>query len=80
MIAGAGRRSSARTPRRRAGSVNIFPTTDAITPVPTDLPSELMCMADAIAVGWSAAKRPGQPDEIPLVIGCGAIGLRLSRR
>jgi threonine dehydrogenase-like Zn-dependent dehydrogenase len=44
--------------------------------VQSDLPSELVCIADAIGVGWSAAKRAevGVTD-IPLVIGCGAIAL-----
>ncbi|MFI1213000.1 zinc-binding dehydrogenase [Streptomyces sp. NPDC020802] len=35
-----------------------------------------MCVADAIAVGWSAASRAEVTSrEVPLVIGCGAIGL-----
>jgi threonine dehydrogenase-like Zn-dependent dehydrogenase len=44
--------------------------------VPTDLPSELVCIADAISVGWSAALRADvTAREVSLVIGCGAIGL-----
>ena len=35
-----------------------------------------MCVSDAIAVGWSAAKRAQvRPTDVPLVIGCGAIAL-----
>ena len=41
-----------------------------------DLPSELACIADAVAVGWSAAVRARvTTGEVPLIIGCGAIGL-----
>ena len=44
--------------------------------VPTDLPSELVSVADAISVGWSYATRAAvAPSEVPMVIGCGAIGL-----
>jgi threonine dehydrogenase-like Zn-dependent dehydrogenase len=44
--------------------------------VPSDLPAELVSIADAIAVGWSYASRAlVGPKEVPLVIGCGAIGL-----
>jgi threonine dehydrogenase-like Zn-dependent dehydrogenase len=41
-----------------------------------DLPSELVAVSDAMAVGWYFAKRAAiGTKEIPLVIGCGAIGL-----
>jgi threonine dehydrogenase-like Zn-dependent dehydrogenase len=44
--------------------------------VTTRLPAELVAIADAISVGWSYVKRAAvASDEIPLVIGCGAIGL-----
>ncbi|TCN51254.1 threonine dehydrogenase-like Zn-dependent dehydrogenase [Rhodococcus sp. SMB37] len=44
--------------------------------VASDLPSEVVCVADAIAVGWSAAARARMTTrEVPLVIGCGAIAL-----
>jgi threonine dehydrogenase-like Zn-dependent dehydrogenase len=44
--------------------------------VPTDLPNELVSIADAISVGWSYVKRADvTAKEVPLVIGCGAIGL-----
>jgi threonine dehydrogenase-like Zn-dependent dehydrogenase len=40
------------------------------------LPSELVAVSDAMAVGWHYVKRAALgPKEIPLVIGCGAIGL-----
>lgn len=44
--------------------------------VQSQLPSEIVCVSDAISVGWSAAARAQMtPQEIPLVIGCGAIAL-----
>jgi threonine dehydrogenase-like Zn-dependent dehydrogenase len=44
--------------------------------VSSDLPSEVVCISDAIGVGWSAARRAQLgAKEIPLVIGCGAIAL-----
>jgi threonine dehydrogenase-like Zn-dependent dehydrogenase len=44
--------------------------------VKSGLPSKVVCVVDAIAVGWSAASRAQvTPREVPLVIGCGAIGL-----
>jgi threonine dehydrogenase-like Zn-dependent dehydrogenase len=54
-----------------------FLMSEAVTQVvPTDLPSELVSVADAISVGWSYAKRAAvTTTEVPLVIGCGAIGL-----
>jgi threonine dehydrogenase-like Zn-dependent dehydrogenase len=42
----------------------------------TDLPDELVSIADAISVGWSYTNRAlVTPKEVPLVVGCGAIGL-----
>jgi threonine dehydrogenase-like Zn-dependent dehydrogenase len=44
--------------------------------VHSELPSNVVSVADAISVGWSAAKRASlTTSEIPLVIGCGAIAL-----
>lgn len=44
--------------------------------VETDLPSEAVAVSDAIAVGWSAAVRADlSPNDVPLILGCGAIGL-----
>ena len=44
--------------------------------VPSDLPSEVVCVSDAVAVGWSVAKRAQvRHNDVPLVIGCGAIAL-----
>jgi threonine dehydrogenase-like Zn-dependent dehydrogenase len=65
------------SPETPGGFGEYFLMTEAITQVvPTDLPSELMCIADAMAVGWYYVRRANvQPDEVPVVIGCGAIGL-----
>jgi threonine dehydrogenase-like Zn-dependent dehydrogenase len=54
-----------------------FLMSEAVTQqVRGDLPSELVATSDAIAVGWFYAKRAAiTAREIPLVIGCGAIGL-----
>ena len=47
-----------------------------LKPVRSDLPSETVCVSNAVAVGWSAAKRAQVgPKDVPLVIGCGAIAL-----
>jgi threonine dehydrogenase-like Zn-dependent dehydrogenase len=59
------------------GFGEFFLLTEGMTQVvPTDLPSEMVAIADAISVGWSYVKRASvTPQEVPLVIGCGAIGL-----
>ena len=59
------------------GFGEYFLLTEAITQqVPGDLPDELVSIADAISVGWSYVNRAlVTPKEVPLVIGCGAIGL-----
>lgn len=64
-------------PETPGGFGEYFLMTEAITQVaPTDLPSELLCIADAMAVGWYYVRKANvQPSEIPLVLGCGAIGL-----
>jgi threonine dehydrogenase-like Zn-dependent dehydrogenase len=59
------------------GFGELFLLTEAMTQaVPSDLPDELVSIADAVSVGWSYVKRAAvTPKEVPLVIGCGAIGL-----
>ena len=54
-----------------------FLMSEAVTQeVRSDLPSEHIATSDAMAVGWYYVKRAAMgPREIPLVIGCGAIGL-----
>ena len=59
------------------GFGEYFLLTEGMTQVvSTDLPNELVSIADAISVGWSYVKRADvSAKEVPLVIGCGAIGL-----
>jgi len=59
------------------GFGEYFLLTEGMTQVvPTDLPDELVAIADAISVGWSYVNRAQvTTKEVPLVIGCGAIGL-----
>ena len=59
------------------GFGQYFLLTEAMTQrVPSDLPDELVSIADAISVGWSYVNRAAvTPEEVPLVLGCGAIGL-----
>lgn len=54
-----------------------FLMSEAVTQVvASDLPSELVSVADAISVGWSyVARATVAPREVPMVVGCGAIGL-----
>jgi threonine dehydrogenase-like Zn-dependent dehydrogenase len=72
-----GRKIIGQNPESPGGFGEYLLLTEAITRVVvSDLPSELVCVADAISVGWSTASRAGlTPREVPLVIGCGAIGL-----
>jgi threonine dehydrogenase-like Zn-dependent dehydrogenase len=72
-----GRKIIGQNPESPGGFGEYFLLTEAITRVVTsDLPSEIVCIADAISVGWSAASRAQlTTKEAPLVIGCGAIGL-----
>lgn len=45
-------------------------------PIETDIPDELVSLSDAMAVGWYYVRKADiSADEVPLVIGCGAIGL-----
>lgn len=77
LVVGDGIRVIGQAPDAPGGFGEYFLLTEAMTQVvPTDLPSELVAIADAITVGWSYAKRAAvAPKEVPLVIGCGAIGL-----
>jgi threonine dehydrogenase-like Zn-dependent dehydrogenase len=61
------------------GFGQYFLMSEAVTQeVRGDLPSELVATSDAMAVGWHYVKRAALgPKEIPLVIGCGAIGLSM---
>ncbi|MEU6198604.1 zinc-binding dehydrogenase [Streptomyces sp. NPDC047061] len=72
-----GRRIIGQSPEAPGGFGEYFLVTEALTRrVESDLPSEIVCVADAIAVGWSAVSRAAlSAREVPLVIGCGAIGL-----
>lgn len=72
-----GRKIIGQNPESPGGFGEYFLLTEAITRVvDSDLPSEIVCIADAISVGWSAASRARPAaGEVPLVIGCGAIGL-----
>jgi threonine dehydrogenase-like Zn-dependent dehydrogenase len=47
-----------------------------LLPVPNGLPSEQAALTEPMAVGWHAvAKARLMPDDVPLVIGCGPVGL-----
>jgi threonine dehydrogenase-like Zn-dependent dehydrogenase len=72
-----GRRIIGQNPDAPGGFGEYFLLTEAITKVvPSGAPSEVVCVSDAIAVGWSAAHRAAVAGrEVPIVIGCGAIGL-----
>ena len=72
-----GRRIIGQNPDSPGGFGEYFLLSESITRVVrSDLPSEIVCVADAISVGWSTASRAAlTPREVPLVIGCGAIGL-----
>jgi threonine dehydrogenase-like Zn-dependent dehydrogenase len=72
-----GRKIIGQNPESPGGFGEYFLLTEAITRVvASDLPNEIVCIADAISVGWSAASRAAlTAAEVPLVIGCGAIGL-----
>jgi threonine dehydrogenase-like Zn-dependent dehydrogenase len=65
------------SPEVPGGFGEYFLMTEAITQVVnSDLPSEQMALADAMSVGWYYVRQANvQANEIPLVIGCGAIGL-----
>jgi threonine dehydrogenase-like Zn-dependent dehydrogenase len=65
------------SPEAPGGFGEYFLLTEGMTQVvPTDLPNELVAIADAISVGWYYVNRAAvTPKEVPLVFGCGAIGL-----
>ncbi|MEQ9642719.1 MAG: zinc-binding dehydrogenase [Alphaproteobacteria bacterium] len=47
-----------------------------LLPVPGDLPSPIAALTEPLAVGWHAvAKARLGADDVPLVIGCGPVGL-----
>jgi threonine dehydrogenase-like Zn-dependent dehydrogenase len=73
----AGRRIIGQNPDSPGGFGEYLLLDEAITRVVvSDLPDEIVSMADAISVGWSAAKRADlATTDVALVIGCGAIGL-----
>jgi threonine dehydrogenase-like Zn-dependent dehydrogenase len=73
----AGRRIIGQNPDSPGGFGEYFLLEEArARVVGSDLPSEVVCVADAISVGWSAAARARLTTrEVPLVIGCGAIAL-----
>ncbi len=77
LATAAGRKIIGQNPESPGGFGDYLLLTEAITRVVvSDLPSEVVCTADAISVGWSAASRAQlTTQEAPLVIGCGAIGL-----
>ncbi|RYE49642.1 MAG: alcohol dehydrogenase, partial [Hyphomicrobiales bacterium] len=65
------------SPDALGGMGEYFLMSEMITQeVKTDLPSELVAMSDAMAVGWYYVKKAAMTGkDIPLVIGAGAIGL-----
>ena len=77
LTTAAGRRIIGQNPDSPGGFGEYFLLSEAITRiVRSDLPSEVVCVADAISVGWSTASRAAPTSrEVPLVVGCGAIGL-----
>jgi threonine dehydrogenase-like Zn-dependent dehydrogenase len=72
-----GRKIIGQNPESPGGFGEYFLLDEAITRVVvSDLPSEVVCIADAISVGWSAASRAQVAGaEVPMILGCGAIGL-----
>ena len=72
-----GRKIIGQNPESPGGFGEFLLVTEAAARVVvSDLPSEIVCIADAMAVGWSAASRARLTTaEVPLVIGCGAIAL-----
>jgi len=77
LFHGAGVRVIGQSPEAPGGFGEYFLMSEAVTQVVlTDLPDVLVSVADAISVGWSYAKRAAvTTHEVPMVIGCGAIGL-----
>jgi threonine dehydrogenase-like Zn-dependent dehydrogenase len=77
LVVDGGIRVVGQSPEAPGGFGEYFLLTEAMVQlVPSDLRDELVSIADAISVGWSYVKRASvKPREIPLVVGCGAIGL-----
>lgn len=77
LITPQGPRVIGQSPDVPGGFGEYFLMSEAVTQVlDSPLPDELVAIADAISVGWHYANTANvQPNEIPLVIGCGAIGL-----
>ncbi|ONH59948.1 alcohol dehydrogenase [Frankia sp. CcI49] len=77
LSTGTGRRIIGQNPEAPGGFGEYFLLDESLTRVAaSELPSEIVCIADAISVGWSAASRAQlTTQEVPLVIGCGAIAL-----
>jgi threonine dehydrogenase-like Zn-dependent dehydrogenase len=77
LLVGDSVRIIGQAPDAPGGFGEYFLHTESLTQVvPSALPSELVSIADAISVGWSYAKRAAvTAKQVPLVIGCGAIGL-----
>ena len=77
LVVSDGVRIIGQAPDAPGGFGEYFLLTEGMTQVvPTDLPNELVAIADAISVGWYYVNSAAvTPNEVPLVIGCGAIGL-----
>ena len=77
LVVSDGVRIIGQAPDAPGGFGEYFLLTEGMTQVvPTDLPNELVAIADAISVGWYYVNRAAvTSNEVPLVIGCGAIGL-----
>ncbi len=77
LITPQGARVIGYSPEVPGGFGEYFLMSEAVTQViDSPLPDELLAIADAISVGWHYANTANvQPNEVPLVIGCGAIGL-----
>lgn len=77
LVGPTGRRIIGYSPDAPGAFGEFFLITEALAQeIHGDLPDELVALSDAMAVGWSYVRRANvQPREIPLIIGCGAIGL-----
>src|ERR1700759_5157925 len=77
MFAGGSMKIIGQNPETPGGFGEFFLLDETLLkPVLSDLPSEAVWLAEAVPVGWSAAKRAqARPGDVPLVIGCGSIAL-----
>jgi threonine dehydrogenase-like Zn-dependent dehydrogenase len=59
------------------GFAQLMPLADKLLlPVPNGLPAEKAALTEPIAVGWHAVQNARlAPDDLPLVVGCGPVGL-----